>query len=267
MGQVAHLQKLNEKYFDKGLRIIAVTKEATGLVENMVVEQRGGKYWIASDPGGETMASYTQPGRLGIPHAYLIDASGNVVSEGVPSEGKIEELLESTFDPSLGRDLHKALKAPVKSYRKGQYGKAYAAAAKSLEGEDNALVADARYLRKRCEDVAAFQQKMIESSVKAKDFTTAYTDLADAPKAFAGMEIATWAAEKKKALDADEAVQIEVKAWKSYGKAQKKQASAKGKAKKMGPARKAYQSVMKKYPGTRAAKMAESALKSLPSAR
>ena len=264
MGQVAHLQKLNEKYFDKGLRIVAVTKEAPGLVENMVVEQRGGKYWIASDPGGETMASYTQPGRLGIPHAYLIDASGNVVSEGVPSDGQIEALLADTFDVALGRDLHKALKAPVKSYEKGQYGKAYAAAAKSLENEDNALVADARYLRKRCEDVAAFQQKMIESSVKAKDFATAYADIASAPKAFAGMEIATWAVTKKKELDADESVQVEVKAWSALEKARKKQASAKGKAKKMGPARKAYQSVVKKYPGTRAAKMAESAIKALP---
>jgi len=265
MGQVAHLQKLNEKYFDKGLRIIAITKEGTGIVEDMVIEQRGGKYWVASDPSGETMKSYTQKGSIGIPHTYVIDASGNVVSEGVPSEAKIGELLEATFDPSLGRDLHKALKSVVKTYRKGQYGKAYAAAAKSLENEDNALVADARYLRKRCEDVAAFQQKMIESSVKAKDFTTAYADLGAAPKAFAGMEIATWAAAKKKELDADESVQIEVKAWSALGKARKKQASAKGKAKKMGPARKAYKSVMKRYPSTRAAKMAESALRSLPS--
>jgi hypothetical protein len=265
MGQVTHLQKLNEKYFDKGLRIVAVTKEGTGIVEDKVVEQRGGKYWVASDPGGETMSSYTQPGRLGIPHAYVIDASGNVVSEGVPSEAKIEELLEATFDPSLGRDLHKALKSVVKTYEKGQFGKAYAAAAKSLENEDNALVADARYLRKRCEDAAAFQQTMIESSIKGKDFASAYADIADAPKAFAGMEIATWAAAKKKELDADESTQTEVKAWSALEKARKKQASAKGKAKKMGPARKAYKSVMKKYPGTRAAKLAESALGSLPS--
>jgi len=265
MGQVAHLQKLHEKYFDKGLRIVAITKEATGIVESKVIEERGGTYWIASDPGGETMSRYTQPGRLGIPHAYLIDANGKVVSEGVPGEGQIETLLESTFDPALGRELHKSLKSVVKSYEKGDYGKAYAAAAKSLEKEDRTLVADAQYLRQRCEEVAAFEKKILESAIAAKEFSDVYAEFKVVPKAFAGMEFANWATAKKKELDGDAAVQLECKAWSAYEKGTKKQASAKGKAKKMGPARKAYQSVMKKYPGTRAAKMAESALKSLPS--
>ena len=153
----------------------------------------------------------------------------------------------------------------VKSYEKGDYGKAYAAAAKSLEKEDATLVADAQYLRKRCEEVAAFQQKLIESSIEAKEFSEVFAELKVVPKAFAGMEFATWAAAKKKELEADDTVKVELKAWKAYEKAQKKQAAAKGKRKKMGPARKAYQSVIKKYPGSRAAKMAESALKSLPS--
>ena len=155
----------------------------------------------------------------------------------------------------------------MKSYQKGDYGKAYAAAAKSLEKDDRTLVADAQYLRQRCEEVAAFQKKLIESAVEAKDFAEVYAELKVIPKTFSGMEFATWAAAKKKELDADAAVQIERKAWSAYEKAVKKQVSAKGKAKKMGPARKAYKSVMKKYPGSRAAKMAESALKSVPAAK
>ena len=267
MQKVGHLQKLHEKYFDKGLRIIAITKENPGVVEGPVVEDRGGKYWIASDPGGDTMSRYTQPGRLGIPHSYVIDATGTVVSEGIPSESRIEELLAGVFDPALGRDLHKSLKAAVKSYEKGHYGKAYVAAAKHLEAEDNALVADARFLRERCEAVADFHKKMIESAIGAKDYVTAYADLAATPKAFAGMEIVKWSAETAGKLDDDESVKIEMKAHKALEKARKKQDAAKGKAKKMGPARKAYEGIIKKYPGTRAAKMAESALKSLPKAK
>ena len=262
MAQVGHLQKLNEKYFDKGLRIIAITAESTGTAD--MVTKKGGKYWIASDPGRATMGRYTQKGRLGIPHAYLIDASGTVVSEGVPNEQRIEELLKDAFNPALGKDLHKSLKTAVKLYKKGGYGKAWAAVARATQNDDRTIAADALYLQKRCEEVAKWNQTQVENAIKAKDYATAYADFKAIPKTFDGMEIVLWAREMKAKLDADKEAQTELKAFKAFEKAQKKQDAAKGKAKKMGPARKAYKSIVKKYPGTRAAKMAEEALRALP---
>lgn len=261
MAQVGHLQKLNEKYFDKGLRIIAITAEPTGTAE--MVTKKGGKYWIASDPGRSTIGRY-KTGSVGIPHAYLIDASGTVVSEGVPSEQRIEELLKDAFNPSLGKELHKSLKAAVKLYDKGSYGKAWAAVARATQNEDRTIAADALYLQKRCEEVAKWHQTQVENAIKAKDYATAYADFKAIPKTFDGMEIVLWARELKASVDADKEAQTELKASKAFEKAQKKQDAAKGKAKKMGPARKAYKSIVKKYPGTRAAKMAEEALRALP---
>ena len=264
MNQVGHLEELNKKYFDKGLRIIAVSAEPIGLLQAQVVENRGGKYWIASDPDRATVAGYISPGKRGIPHAYLIDATGTVVSEGVPDSGRIEQLLEGVFDPSLGRELDKSLKAAVKSYKKGDYGKAHAAAARQVENENRVISSDAAYLQERCVACADFHKGLVESGIKQKDFTTVYDDLKMISKKFAGMEAAPWAAAKKKELDGSAEVKTEMKASKALRKARSKEAGAKGKAKKMGPARNAYKSIVKKYPGTRAAKMAEEALKSLP---
>ncbi|MHC4954713.1 MAG: thioredoxin domain-containing protein [Planctomycetota bacterium] len=264
MNQVGHLEELNKKYYERGLRIIAVSAEPIGLLQAQVVEGRGGNYWIASDPDRATVSGYTQPGRRGIPHAYLIDATGTVVGEGVPDNGKIEQLLEGVFDASLGRELHKSLKAAVKSYEKGDYGKAYAAAAKFVDNEDRVISSDAKFLQERSTACANFAMGLVKKGIEQKDFTTVYDDLKRISKQFAGMEVAHWGGEKKKELDGSDEVKTEMKAWKALKKAQSKQAAAKGKAKKLGPAKKAYKSIVKKYPGTRAAKMAEEALRSLP---
>ena len=262
MQQVGHLQKLNDKYFDKGLRVITITNEP-GSAAQTVIDQ-GGLYWIASEPNGATMKRYSNPGSKGIPRAYLIDASGTVVSSGVPSEAQIEKLLEDAFVPGLGKQLHKSLKSAVKLYDKGDYGKAYAAAARATTNEDRAIASDAEYLRKCCEEVANWYKKQVEGSIQSKDYATAYADFKTIPKDFAGMEIVGWAKETKAKLDADKSVQTELKAYKAFEKAQKKEEAAEGKAKKLGPARKAYKSIVKKYPGTRAAKLAEEALRALP---
>jgi len=264
MQQVGHLQKLHEKYFDQGLRIVAITAEPTGTVEAAVVKQRGAKYWMASDPGRATMRRYTTKGRIGIPHSYLIDASGKVVGEGVPSDSRIEELLKDAFNPDLGKELDKSLASAVKLYEKGDYGKAWAKVARDTQDENRAVADDALFLQKRCEEVAKWHREQVEAAIASKDYATACDDLEKIVKAFDGMEIVTWAREKSAELAKDDAVQNELKAWKVYEKACKRLESAEGKEKKMGPARKAFEAVVKKYPGTRAAAMSEEALKGIP---
>jgi len=264
MQQVGHLQKLHEKYFDQGLRIIAITAEPTGPVENAVVEKRGGKYWIASDPGRSTMRRYTKQGRLGIPHAYLIDASGKVVSEGVPHESTIESLLKDAFNPALGKELDSALKRAVRSYEKGDYGKAWSQVARDLEDDDRKVADDAAYLQKRCTEVAEWHKKQVESAIASRDYAMAIEDLERIEDAFDGMEVVLWARKKLEELEKDEQVETELKAWKMYEKAQDKLERAEGDARKMKPAKKIFEGIIKRYPGTRAAEHSEKALKSIP---
>lgn len=263
MRQVGHLNELHRKYFDKGLRIIAITAESMGTVESKMKDPAP-EYWIGSDPGRATQSQFKSGKGGGIPHSYLIDAAGKVVANLHPAglkESQIEELLEGAFDASLRPDLHGSLKSLVKYYRKGQYGKAWAGAARFLEQEDRVVKADAAHLREKAEAHAAFRKQLVESGVKDKDYLTVYGDLADLTKNFAGMEVATWAADMKRKLDGDPAVANELKAWKALGKAQAKERKADGKAKKLASARTAYKRLAKKYPGTAAAQRAEEALR------
>jgi hypothetical protein len=262
MKQVGHLNELHRKFFDKGLRIIAITAESMGTVESKMKDPAP-EFWIGSDPGRATQSQYKSGKGGGIPHSYLIDATGKVVGDMHPAslkEQQIEELLKDAFDPSLQRDLHGSLASLVKLYAKGQYGKAWAGAARFLEHEDRVVKADAAYLREVAEACAAFRRKLVESGVKNKDYATVYDDLDDLAKNFAGMEVATWAAETRKKLDGDPAVAHELKAWSALRKAQEKERKAEGNAKKLAPARTAYKRLIKKYAGTAAAQRAEEAL-------
>ena len=48
MRQVGHLKELTEKNYDKGYRIIAVSKEGTSLLESKMNKDKEANYWIAS---------------------------------------------------------------------------------------------------------------------------------------------------------------------------------------------------------------------------
>ena len=74
------------------------------------------------------------------------------------------------------------------------------------------------------------------------------------------MELADWAQDTKKKLDADPAVANERKAWAAFLKAQAQERKAEGKEKKLKPAISAYKKIVKKYPGTRAGALAADAL-------
>jgi len=260
MNQVGDLNKLHDEYFSKGLRVIAISDEPAGTIKSKLIEGKGAKYWVGSDPGKEMLRIF---GGGGIPHAYLIDATGTIVKDGHAGSMDFQSLLADTFDPALGRDLHASLKALQKLYEKGEVGKAWVGAEQPAAGADDAA-RDAQFLRERAVAYAEWRKMLLEKAIEAKDYGAASDDLEQIPKMFAGMEVATWALEKRKALDADAEVAKEMKAFDGLAKARALEAKAEGKAKKLGPARVAYKSVVKKYPGTKAAEMAQKSLDALP---
>ena len=96
--------------------------------------------------------------------------------------------------------------------------------------------------------------RFVEYEDASPEVRAVYDDIKAIGKDFAGMDVATWVADKKKELDADASVKNEMSAMKSFKKAAANEEKAGGKAKKMGPAIKGYKRVVKKYAGTRAAK-------------
>lgn len=262
MAQVSHLSELNDKYFDKGLRIVAISSEAPAVIQSKMVEEKGVKYWMAADQSSSTMKRFSE-GQIGIPHMYLVDARGVVVGDGLPNDGMIEDLLKGTFDERLGRELDRALGSAVKSYEKGQVGAAWTAAKKLLDDEKPEVAADAKFLVEKSEAYAKFMQDLVAAGIEAKDYETVIDDLTRLTKDFAGMPAAEEAVTKKAELEKDPAVANEIDAAGALRKAQAKEDDAGGKEKKLKGVLSAYEKVVKKYEGTKAAALAAEAVRRL----
>ncbi|NJN14580.1 MAG: hypothetical protein HC813_02855 [Planctomycetes bacterium] len=189
---MGHLSELHRKYFDRGLRIIGISDEPEGLLQSKVVEERSGSFWIGSDPGGETVAGFIEPGRRGIPHSYIVNASGVVVGEGIPDEATLEKLLGETFDVQLGRELAPQLKSLVRHYEKGSIGSAWSGSERYLADEDRTVAADAEFLRGKCEAYANFLRKLVEEGIAGKSYNVVFDDLKTLRKDFSGMEVSDW---------------------------------------------------------------------------
>lgn len=262
MAQVSHLSELNEKYYDKGFRILAISSEAPGVLQSKMIDEKGVKYWMAADPSRSTVSRFSE-GQIGIPHSYLVDARGKVVGEGVPNEQMIEQLLADTFDEALGRELDRALGTAVKSYEKGQIGAAWSAAQKLLEHEKTEVADDAKFLVEKSEAYAKFMMELVEAGVESKDYVTVIADLGRLVKDFAGMPVAEQAATQKAELEKDPAVKNEIDAADALDKARAKEDDAGGKEKKLKGVLSAYEKIVKKYEGTKAAALAAEAVKRL----
>ncbi len=263
MAQVGHLNELQTKYFDKGLRVVAISAEPLGLLEKKMLEEKGVEYWIGSDTSRSSMKNFSDMVKIAIPHSYLVDATGKVVSEGMPDDQQIEALLDGVFDETLGRELHTKLAPAVKSYEKGDIGKAWKAASKLVENEDEAIAEDAKFLVEKTEAYGEFRKTLAEGAISSREYLTADEDLADMAKAFSGMPVAEWSAKTSKELDADPDVKNERKAWKALLKVKAAEEKANGKAKKMKLVRKSYLKLVDKYAGTNAAEKAAAAASGL----
>jgi len=263
MAQVGHLNELHEKYFDKGLRILAISAESSSTLESTMLEQNGAKYWIGSDPSRSMLKVY---GGGGIPHAYLVDARGRIVANaGTFSARQIEPLLEQAFDPGLGRELHRSLRSAVRYYEKGDYGKAWKKAGRLVDNSDRAVASDAKYLRERCEDAAKWHRDMVEADIEDRNYAQAVADLEKIEDAFDDMEAGAWAEKKRKALEDDDAVDDEIDAHEMLQKIRKHHREAdKDDTRQLRRVASLYERLMKKYPKTKAAEQARAARAKLP---
>jgi hypothetical protein len=251
---VVYLNRLFETYGPKGLRIIALTLDSASEVEPVCVKDWRARYAIGCDVGFETFASFVRPNETAkFPYGYLVDVVGKVVGHGEQvGEELFAKALEDFFDPSIGRPLHAALADARASYEKGEIGKAWAEAVKAEADPDAVVAADAKHLRARCEAHGAFARRQAEKRLAAKDIPGAVRSLDGLAKTCAGMEVASWAAEKRREIQADPAARRELMAWQELEKIIEKEQKAAGDSKKRTAVRKAYEALVKKYPGTAA---------------
>jgi Redoxin len=123
---VPHINQLVDKYAKKGFVVVGVTDEPEGPTMKYM-EDTGWKAIVAFEPGSASMAAY---GFKGYPSGALVNAKGEVVWTGHPSEvddSMIEKYLQGARvpgAPSVFADLKPDLDAPKK----------YQATAKKIAG-------------------------------------------------------------------------------------------------------------------------------------
>jgi len=260
--RVGNLQELHAKYYDQGFRVVAIADEPPDEVQQ-VMSDKGARYWIGVDTDQTTLQRYAGEGSLPLPQFYLVDVEGVVVSNEMPDETTIEAQLKRVFEPALGRELNEKLASAREDYDRGAAGAAWVAAGKHLESEDEALAADATFLREKVERYAAWQREKIELALSRGQNAEAMGELLVFEVRFDGMEVASWASERIQTLEKDEEIHAERFAWDKLRKALRKEAKGVKSRGARQSAVYAYQKVVKSHPGTVAAKIAEERIQAL----
>jgi cytochrome c biogenesis protein CcmG/thiol:disulfide interchange protein DsbE len=90
---IPHLNEIHSKFKDRGLLVVGVTDESNVVIKkfqkNVPMD-----YAVATDTGGRLNEKM---GVSGIPHAFLVNKSGEIVWEGHPNrliDADIEKILE-----------------------------------------------------------------------------------------------------------------------------------------------------------------------------
>ena len=257
MAGVPHLQELHDKFNDKGFELVAVSNEDVGKIQSGMIDGKSATFGVVRADIGSIYES------RGIPHSWVLDAEGKCIYKGHPS-GVTNELVEgwvANLAPTkVDKELHKDLKGAVKSFDKGEIGKAQAETQKVADAaEDEAVKADAEHLQgliKRHIDL--YEGKMAKAK-ESGDLVALGKTLEKASEAFKGSELGDkWADELKELEKSDE--------YKDTTKAADELDKIRDKLEDMRPssARKKLEKIAEKYPNTPAGKEAAELAKRFP---
>jgi hypothetical protein len=202
MGKVGHLSKLHDKYFARGLRVVAISSEPLDMLKSKLVTQRSVSFWIGSDPQDRTMHAFTSPGSIGIPQFYLVDAMGKVVGMDMPSEEIIEGLLRQVFVVDLKKRLHQKLGNAQLAYERGSYAMAFKTAGQLLTDKDQTVAADATFVRNKVKGYGQHRRKILEAELKTGQPAQLYGSFLLMKHEFAGVdpELGAWVRKHLKRL-------------------------------------------------------------------
>jgi len=90
---IPHLNEIHAKYKDRGLLVVGATDEPNAVIRKFQKELPM-DYHVATDTGGRLNEKL---GVSGIPHAFLVNKSGEIVWQGHPNrltDEDIEKILE-----------------------------------------------------------------------------------------------------------------------------------------------------------------------------
>ena len=252
---MGHLDKLYEKYADRGLVVISVTDEDRSKVDAWI-ESTGQTSPILI----EESSSMQKFGFTGFPSAALIGPDGEVLYAGSPS-GVTEQLIEEHLaSVRLMPNLPDSLSDVAKAYGKNSYDDAIKKLEKHLAGE-RLEEADRAVAKEFLDGMLADGKSGIATAKKLSergDPYAAWKRLDKLVEAYGKHEIGVEAAKAQEAIENDDAAEDELKAGEKWAKLTKKLSDLSKKK-----AVKALESFVKKYGETKAGAAASKRLAAL----
>ena len=103
---VPMLVYLQNKYSDKGLNIIAISREKTEVVEKFLDEHPEINYAVAVDDASLTTLHYLGESRL-LPRIYIIDAENEIIWDGEVSDLSVilKKIYNNSYDVSIQKKI------------------------------------------------------------------------------------------------------------------------------------------------------------------
>ena len=243
MGQVPHLQALNDKYREKGFEILAVSKEDANLIQSKLIEGKSATYGVVKADIGNLYST------RGIPHCWVLDAEGKCLFEGHPAgvtEQTVEGWIKDLAPTKVDKELAKELKGAVKSFDNGELGKALEDAKKTeAEATDETVKSDAQYLEGLVQKHVDLYNAKITKLRDSGNLVKLGEVLGEASTKFKGSELGDKWSDELKELEKS-------KEYKDTAKSQEELEKLKPKLEDMraSSARKALEKIAKKYPET-----------------
>ncbi len=256
------MTELRDEFEKEGLVVIALSDEKPELISDYI-DKHGLTVSIAAE--ARTSKYHVK----GIPAACLVDPEGKVVWFGNPyglSKGKVKQAIKGAKKPGKGGFLSMnlqgkyggSLKKSAASAEKGELGKALASVRKLIADESFAQGALATELETEITAFVSLLESQATSFLANREVMTAvkvYEALADALK---GQDEVSGPMDALAAIKQDAGLQTELKAAELLAKANDsvERLGKKKSAKK-------FESVVKKYPETKAGERAKKFLKTL----
>lgn len=189
---IPYINALAEKWADKGLTVLSLTREGRSTVERFFRRQKlKVNYTIGC--GSDSLSAY---GVRGIPRAFLIDPKGAVVWAGHPLSGlgeAVEKALVSVGAPTTGptTDPNDAeLSAATEALSQAEYAKALAILEDVLKSsEDEARIQRASHLMAQAMEVGNGKVDDANALVKEKKYVEAAELLRGLAEQFADTEV------------------------------------------------------------------------------
>jgi hypothetical protein len=207
---VVHLNEVSEKYREKGLTVVAISKQPKADLEKFV-EELEAKFPIVGEKS-DSMRAY---GCTAYPSSFLVGPNGRIVWRGHPVDLK-DDLLDATLEKTkLMPALSKGLSSHGKSLEKVKYGAVLAKLEADLAAARIAADEDRTCAEALKEWLAWYGTSTLEAAdeqVKKGEVYRAFQALTDVESAFQGHELAARAKKEIAALQADKDRALEVKA-------------------------------------------------------